>query len=224
MNCKSVVNLLSAHIDGLLAAEEQRALLLHVGRCSDCAVRLEQVARVRRALRGLPARTPPQHLTTMLRVAASRERERTLARRKPFEYVTRGFRLWAENLMRPIALPFAGGLVSAVLLFSMLIPTFALRRPITDREDIPNNLFTEPTIKASMPFGFDGDVDVEALVDDQGRMVNYTILSGPNTIEVRRAIENNLLFTEFTPATSFGTPTYGKINIRFQRSTIDIKS
>jgi hypothetical protein len=223
MSCRSVINSLSAHLDGVLSAEERRAVLIHLSQCRDCETRLEQLARVRGDLRALPPKTAPVKLVTMLRVAASRERERVLARQRAFERLMAGLRLRMDNLMRPMALPVAGGLISAVLLFSILIPSFAFQ-PISAANDVPVALITEPTIKASMPFGFDSDAEVEAIIDDQGRMVDYTITRGPATPELRRAIENNLLFTEFTPATMFGTPTFGKINILFQRRTIDIRS
>lgn len=223
MSCTSVSESLSAHLDGILSEEERQAVLIHVSRCRDCEARLEQLAHVRAALRALPVKAAPVGLVTMLRVAASRERERVLARRARFEGLMTGVRLWMDNLMRPMALPVAGGLISAVLLFSMLIPGFAFQ-PISAANDVPVALITEPTIKASMPFGFDSDAEVEAIIDDQGRMVDYTITRGPKTPELRRAIENNLLFTEFTPATMFGLPTFGKINISFQRRTIDIRS
>lgn len=223
MNCHSIISSLSAHLDGLLPERERRDVMRHVDHCPQCDNRLEQLRRVRAAVRALPLKTPPPHLTTALRVIASKERERVVARHRRFELLEDRFHLWVENLMRPLALPFAGGLISALLLFGMLIPTFAFR-PINPSKDVPVALITDPTIKFSMPFAIEGDVDVEAVVDDQGRMVDYSITSGPNNPEIRRAIENNLLFTEFTPATMFGSPTWGKIHISFQRRTIDIKS
>jgi hypothetical protein len=223
MSCHSVINSLSAHLDGFLSGEERRELLDHLNRCPRCEARLGQLARVRNAVRKLPANAPPEQLTAMLRVMASKERQRVIARQRHSGILQERFLLWVENLMRPIALPFAGGLISALLLFGMLIPTFAFR-PVAPGNDVPVALITEPTIKFSMPFGIEGDVDVAVLVDDQGRMVDYSITSGPNTPELRRAIENNLLFTEFTPATMFGSPTWGRIHISFQRRTIDIKS
>lgn len=223
MNCYSVINSLSAHLDGLLEPEERRKLLTHVSGCRACAARLEELSRVRAALRNLSVAAPPARVTTLLRILASKERERVLARRSGFA-LAEHFRLWAENLMRPLALPFAGGLISAVLLFSMLVPTFSFR-PISAAGDIPVGIMTEPTVKASMPFRFDSDVLVEALIDGQGRMVDYTITRGPaNDPDLRRSIENYLVFTEFTPATMLGSPTFGRICISFQRTTIDIKS
>jgi hypothetical protein len=224
MNCRSVINSLSAHLDGVLAAEERQALLSHLRGCQECAARLAGLSSVRSAVGSLPVRPVPPALTTKVRVIASKERERVLARQRPLEALVDRFRLWADNLMRPLALPFAGGLLSAIVLFSILIPTFAFR-PVSSQRDVPVGIMTEPMVKASMPFRFDTDVSVEALIDGQGRMVDYTITKGAvNDPEMRRSIENYLVFTEFTPATMLGSPTLGRISISFQRTTIEIKS
>jgi hypothetical protein len=183
--------------------------------------------RLRSELRRLPANRPPEHLRTALHVVASKERQRVLARQSRLEHASSRLRLCIDNLMRPLALPFAGGLVSALLLFSMLIPTFAFRRGVVGN-DVPVALFTEPSIKAQMAFdGFDYDVDcvIEVTVNEQGRMVDYSVPKGSNLApDLRRALENKLLFTEFTPATMFGQPTYGKVYLSFQRASIEIKS
>jgi hypothetical protein len=228
MNCNTVQNSLSDHLDGCLSSEERQDVVMHLNRCTQCESRLEEMKRVRLALRTLPAKTPPLALTTALRVMASRERARVVGRRTLEPLFWRA-RLWADNLMRPLALPFAGGLASAVLLFSVLLPTFAFR-PIIAGNDIPVRLFTEPAIKAQMPFSFDndaGDFVVKVIVDGQGRMADYTVVEGPslaNNPVLRRLIERKLLFTDFTPATMFGSPTSGTMYISFQREQIDIKS
>ncbi|HVX65526.1 MAG TPA: zf-HC2 domain-containing protein [Bryobacteraceae bacterium] len=228
MNCRSVQISLSAHVDGALSVEDRRLVMNHVETCRDCELRLREMARIRTALRALPQKQAPESLNTSLRVIASRERQRVLLRQRWFDATLTRFHLWVENLMRPLALPFAGGLVSAMVLFSMLLPTFTLHRGAGS--DIPVALFTEPSIKAQMAFEdaeYDGDCVVDVLVDDQGRMVDYTVPKGStlNTNpELRRAIEKKLLFTEFRPATMFGQPTYGRVLVSFQRRSIEIKS
>src|ERR1700676_1294335 len=92
-----------------------------------------------RALRSLPCRVSPAGLTTSLRVIASRERQRILGQRS-FAHRWAG---WGDslspampNFMRPMAIPFAGGVLSAVVFFSMwVVPTYPLRANST--YDIP---------------------------------------------------------------------------------------
>jgi hypothetical protein len=156
---------------------------------------------------------------------ASQERSRLLARKHPFRRFAGQFHLWVENLMRPLAIPLAGGLISAMLLFSMLMPTFAFQRNLGN--DVQVALFTEPTVKDQNPFALpDEDFVIEVLVDGQGRMIDYAVIQGPSLIknnELRRAIENKLLFMEFTPATAWGAPRFGKILVSLHRSLDTVK-
>jgi hypothetical protein len=176
------------------------------------------------ALRGLPARTPPPSLRTALRVIASRHRHRILGR-QGLGWGDRA-RLFATNLMRPLALPFAGGVFSTVVLFSMwMIPTYPVRG--TGATDVPTALSTEATVNQIGPIGSAGeDVIVDVTVNDQGRMVDYTIVSGHSELtdaSLKRSIETILLFTTFTPATALGQPVSGKMRLLLSKSHIDVK-
>src|SRR5579864_5136560 len=96
-------------------------------------------------LRGLSARIPPAGLTTSLRVIASRERQRSLRRRTLAAVIASWrdrFDLFSVHLLRPLALPFAGGVFCTVILFSMfVVPTFPVRANST--VDVPTMLTTE---------------------------------------------------------------------------------
>jgi hypothetical protein len=172
-------------------------------------------------LRGLRPRVPPAGLTTSLRVLASRE----VRRRTGAEWRDR-LHMFAHNLMRPLALPFAGGVCSTIVLFSMwLTPTYPVHAQ--GSFDVPTVLSTEATVKGTgVVGGNDAEVVVEVIINGEGRMVDYTIVSGRSTFNnetSRRNLENFLLFTEFTPATSFGQPMSGRMRLSLQPSHIDVK-
>jgi hypothetical protein len=180
------------------------------------------------ALRSLPAPVAPPGLTTALRVLASKER----ARRKLtfFERCAEAFermRFAADTMMRPVALPFAGGLFSAVALFSMwVVPTYPLRADHTP--DIPTMLTTQAAIKGMVPIGVasGGEAVVDVTIDDQGRMLDYKVVAGAAILAnptLRRRLENTLLFTEFIPATAFGKPTISRVRVSLGLSHIDVK-
>jgi hypothetical protein len=186
---------------------------------------------IRRALKNLPSRIPtPKGLTTSLRVLASKERQRSLLRQsfrtRCYAWADR-LRLAADNAMRPLALPFAGGVFSAIALFSMcVVPTYPLH--VVGSVDVPTILTTEATVKGAAPLGISGGASlvVDVTVDDQGRMVDYSIVSGAGYLQdatLRRRLENMLMFTEFVPATSFGRPTSGRIRIPLFAVQTDVR-
>jgi hypothetical protein len=163
------------------------------------------------ALASLPVRAAPPGLTTSLRVIASRERQRLAGRRTFGGMFARWYdrvSLSVTNVMRPLALPFAGGVFTAVALFSMLLlPTY----PVHLEADVPTMLNV-------------GAVLVD--VDDHGHMMDYTVMSGTEALQdpvLHGQLENLLHFTKFVPATSSGHPRAGKVRIPVFVSSIVVK-
>ena len=222
MSCQSVQGLIPSHFDRKLAEAEQKSLREHLAACRKCAARMESEQQMRAALRSLGKVPVPARLTMQLRVMASREQIRQLSRRS----LTARIRYWADttyllldNLMRPLALPFAGGLVSALVLFSMLVPTLAFRHNF--RNDVPTAIYTDPSLEEMKPVDFAGDETVvELTIDERGRVTDYSVSHGQMTPEVQNDL---ILFSRFAPATLFGRPTWGKVMVYFRRSHIIVK-
>jgi hypothetical protein len=127
--------------------------------------------------------------------------------------------------MRPYAVPFAGGLASALILFAMIGPTLQVRRQVTD--DVPAPISTEASLESSFSFNIsEADVVVDVQIDEQGRVTGYTIPRGQSWASnpaMLRNLENTLLMTKFTPATFFGMPATGKTRITLRRSRLDVQ-
>jgi hypothetical protein len=108
---------------------------------------------------------------------------------------------------------------SAIVLFSMwVVPTYPLRAKMM--VDTPTSLTTSvdvvDVVKSSAGLGLSGSVLVDVDVDDQGRFVDYQVVSGASEVSdptTRRRMENLLWFTKFAPATSFGMPMAGKARV-----------
>ena len=191
--------------------------------CGPCTSEVERYQRVREALRTLPQMAVPSALTMRLRVAASKVRTASARRDR--------FQLTWKNLMRPLALPLAGGFCSAVVLFSALVPTFtstyAMDKTPSSLWDVPTMLATQPMVKCTAPVAFgETEAVVDLTIDEQGRIANYTIVStgpGHGTEQGRRNIENKLLFIGFWPATAFGKPVAGKVRVSFGSSHIEVR-
>jgi hypothetical protein len=184
---------------------------------------------VSRVLSSLPVKAPASGLRTSLLVLASRERQRRETYRN-FSSIVRHWRdraeLWYDDVARSLALPLAGGLCSTIVLFSMfVVPAFPLLTH--DTFDVPTSLTTQVAIKGMAPFSAgDTDVVVDVSVDSQGRMIDYAIVAGASVLansENRRRLENALIFSSFTPATSFGQPMPSKLRLWFRSSRIDVR-
>ena len=170
-------------------------------------------------LRQLPPPMPPAGLNTTLRVIASRERQRRIEGCGVGQVCASWLRrtmLSLQDVLRPLALPATGGVFSAVVLFSMwVVPTYPLRAK--NMADIPTNLATSvDVLDGSTGVGLTDSVTLDVEVDDQGRFVDYQVVSGASALKdptTRRRMENLLWFTKFSPATSFGMPMAGKARV-----------
>jgi hypothetical protein len=180
-------------------------------------------------LRKLSTKVPSAELRTSLRVMASRERQRRLERRSFAAMWTsweERAHLFFDNVVRTVALPVAGGVCSTLVLFSMfVVPAY----PLLTRgdADVPTILKTPVAVKNMAPFSVgDTDVVVDVVVDEQGRMTDYAIVAGASVLanaQTRRRLENALVFSNFTPATSFGQPMMSKMRLWFHSSRIDVR-
>jgi hypothetical protein len=229
MSCEIVQELISTFVDGRMPGAERENLLTHTGACRECGAHLEWLQAQRATMRRM-AQTPiPADLATRLSVMASHERERQLARislsgrmRRLAAKVDLAF----ENLMRPVALPVTGGLVSALLLFGLMMPSLSFSHP-----NVGNDFSTAPQGSlVANPWNQGADDDaadfplfaaptepnsdyvniVNLTIDESGRVADWSVVRGQITDEMKTII----LLGRFEPATMFGVRTSGTIQVR----------
>src|SRR5579872_1892088 len=174
MSCRNIQNSLSAFLDRALSGGEWESVAQHLARCRECTVRSRELEELRNRMRALPQKAVPARLASQLQVIASHER----ARRSIGLWDTwlQSARLVVNNLMRPIAIPFAGGVSAALVLFSMLTPSLTIRASDA-RTDVPayHWLYTQGTMIDTPPFSFAGDsVEVLLTIDENGQITDYS--------------------------------------------------
>ena len=230
MDCYRTRRLLAAYCDAGLSPGEREDIQSHLARCRTCAAVSRQYVSGRVALRALPVMAPPRHLLTSLRVLASHERARRLAGERMPDFLAQWLlraKLWARLMMQPLAVPVAGGLVSAVILFALVIPNLFARHVIFTATDVPTTLSTGAAFVSLGPYGIGGEeVTVDMTLDSQGRFLDYSIPGGQTWVQnpgSRRSVENALLFLRFAPGTTFGQPASSKIRLTLRRSHIDVR-
>jgi hypothetical protein len=229
MSCENVQELISSLLDGQAPAGERENVLAHVGGCRQCGAYLESLETQRMLLRNLAQTVVPPALAAKLRVQASHERERQLAR---VSVATR-VRRWAwrvelafDNLMRPVALPITGGMISALLIFGLLMPTLSFSHQTGGHEFFTypsGSIVTNPWDQgvngdATDPPRFESpdqpDADyvniVNLTIDEDGKVADWSVVRGQLTEEMKSII----LLGRFEPATSFGIRTSGTIQVR----------
>ncbi len=230
MSCDNVQERISSFVAGRLPDAERENVLAHISSCRDCNAYLESVDSVRRAISELKRPPVPAALSARLRVLASHEHARQVAR------ISWSARLsdWSDrlalafnNAMRPLAFPFAGGIASALILFGLVIPTMTFEHALADqvfftapegdvvgltptggRYDLPESE-NPPWLERADAAVPDAANVVDLTIDQTGRVSDWTIVRGELTPDLTSII----LLGKFSPATNtlLGVPTTGRV-------------
>ena len=229
MSCENVQEVISLFVDGRMPEAERENVLAHTGVCRDCAAHLAAVETNRATMRRMAQATVPADLATRLSVLASHERQRQLARVSiavRLRRIVAKIDLAFDNLMRPVALPVTGGLLTTLLAFGLIMPSLSFSHPVGgyDFSTAPQgSLVANPwdvgVDDDAKDFPVFGSPDqpksdyvniVNMTIDQSGRVADWLIVRGQLTDEMKTII----MFSRFEPATTFGVRTSGTIQVR----------
>jgi hypothetical protein len=221
-NCKSVRGTLWDFAAGALGESDHLMVATHLGECRDCDLHRAEVWSLRTGLKSLPEKSVSPLLRTRLRVIASRERSRQALRRslaaRMAELRSRA-KLVFDNLLRPIAVPAAGGMLASFLCFAAIVDT--LHYHPEWQNDIPVGLYTQVAIDDVSPFSVGGkDVMVQLTIDQNGEVSGFELPQGAASPEEMREIGNLVLYSSFSPATAFGQRVTGKILVNISHINV----
>jgi Putative zinc-finger len=202
MKCQKVRTRLAGYLDDALAGapapEERREIGKHLESCEHCREELQHYRKLSVLLSRMPRAVPPADLADRAEILL-------------------------DNVFRPLTVPATGGLFSAFIIFvfvlHMILPGITVQ---ADPNDIPTGLLRPAELislysypDAAVPEVQHPDVDlqrdllVDVTVDAQGQMVDYDIITGPDTPQLRHQLDQVLIFSRFRPMMSFGRPTAG---------------
>src|SRR5579864_7543837 len=217
MNCSVAKGLMSSYLDGCVTRKQMAELDEHLRACIECARRFAAVERTQSLVNSLGRKSAPPDLALKLKVVLSQEIAN--GRRSRWEML---LVRW-ENAFNAIMVPATAGLVTAMIIFGVLISFLYYPAQVRASNDVPTVLYT-PAQLQSTPFDMTMGVTsadplvVEAYVGPDGRVQDYRILSAPEDAEaILPQLKNMLIFTTFQPATAFGQPTSGRVILTFSK-------
>jgi Putative zinc-finger len=218
MNCREAQRCLPGYLDDAVRARDRAHLREHLNSCVDCRRELEQYRLLSTHLARIERVPPPANLALRIRVTASQN---------PSVWTAVG-RLWgrallvSQNMLRPLAVPATGGVLTAVGVFVLVVQSMLVGMPLRGvaADDSPLDLVQPAQLESLAPFPLPGIGEtngqansgallLEATLNAQGEVVFYKILSGPNDAALRRQIDQVLLFSRFRPQLGFGRPMGG---------------
>ena len=181
MTCFSAKRQSTVYVDGRLRDGERSRIAAHLSKCDRCACHFEQIASLRSAARELPEAIPPAHLTSVLRVIASRERqlvEQSQGSRLRAFWSRWKFRI--DDMIRPLTIPATGGLLSSFILFGALAFTIGTATRSVSYE-VPL-LYAENSGANLVPLQFGSDAVVLTITtDSNGHIRDYAVRDGSDS-------------------------------------------
>lgn len=215
MTCREVGRHLPGYLDGAMPAQRHAIVRAHLSDCAACRADLEAYSRLSRVLAEAIPVAPPSDLATRIRVQASRAQHDPASQR----LWGRAF-VFFDNILRPLAVPATGGLLTAAFAFVFLVQSLIVGIPMGNiPNDMPTELVQPAQLESLAPFpapviipasgSGSGVLTVEATLNAQGNVAGYTILAGPTDATIRHEIDEILIFSRFQPELTFGRPTAG---------------
>jgi hypothetical protein len=217
MNCQQARRHLPGYLDGGIASQHHFHVRGHLETCADCREELESFRLLAISLANVQRVDVPADLAWRIRVQASQAMTFIGRMRHAWSRVQLSF----ENIFRPLAVPMTGGIVTALVVFALVVQNVLVGVPVGFiPNDLPLNLVQPAQLESLAPFGLPGIVATEGQADSgrlvleatlnaHGDVVSYKILSGPSDAIVQRQLDQILLFSRFRPRLNFGRPTDG---------------
>jgi hypothetical protein len=221
MKCAEAKSMFSPYLDGAVTGTQMHSLSRHLDQCSDCNREYALLRHSQELLATVKRQKVPADLPLKLRLAISREVAEARHSR------LQGFLLRLDNALRAFMVPATAGLMAAIIIFAFVIGVTMPELQASNTNDVPLMLYTGPELEESsfattVSAVNDDSLVIEALVDANGRVQDYRILSDPqNSQKLLPEVKRMLIFTTFRPAMSMGRPTasravlsFAKINVR----------
>jgi hypothetical protein len=206
----------SEYPDGALTGAAMHDIAAHLEGCPGCAAEFGQWRAAQSLISSIGPAKAPANLGLRLRVALSQQSANTVE-----DKFARGWVRWQN--FRPLVWQITAGFASTVALTgaaALLISMVAVPEPAWANDE-PLGKATNPRFLYTSlePAGAVGDgetpVIVQAFVNGEGRVYDYTIVSGNVDQKTRGQVEDTLLFSVFAPAQVFGQPVPGTIMLSF---------
>lgn len=216
-NCAGIQSSFSAYLDGAVSGHQMQEIARHLESCGDCKREFEGLRAMQQSLAILGPAKAPADLGMKLRLAISHERAAMKSSWKD------KFSIKWENTVRPLLVQASAGFAGSVVLLggiTLLLGMVAAPEPVMANDEplgaitVPHYLYSavNPLVITN---SHDAPIIVEAYVNEQGRVYDYNIVSGPVDAAVKNQVIDQLVMSVFQPASVFGSPVRGRVVLTF---------
>ncbi len=215
--CDAMQESFSAYLDGAVSGHQMQAIASHLEVCASCHHEFSALRAVQQSLSSLGTIKAPPDLAMKLRLTISHERAYSKAR-----WIDTFTVKW-DNILRPMLVQVSAGFAGAVVFLGgvmFLLGMVAAPEPVMANDEplgamtMPHYLYSAARPRPILS-AHDKTIIVEAYINDQGRVYDYNIVSGPVESTVQTQIVDQLLLSVFEPSRVFGAPVRGRVILTF---------
>ena len=209
-SCLEIRRQFSEYVDEDCSDDARHSIRYHLRTCAGCELELDRYQLLRSDLRSLPRPRMSVAARLQLEVALSQARH-------PYTLANLGVRL--ENVLRPLLLPASGAVLAGVLCLGLTLDWLII--PPAARPEA--SLATPAAVEALEPVDFNTGKDGLCLithVNADGRVVDYEVVSGNASPELKSHLDQLMYFSVFRPATRLGKPIDGQVILSLRRITV----
>jgi hypothetical protein len=223
MTCGRVIRFLPGYLDGALpeasGSQLHAEIESHLEVCASCRGELERYWRLQRMMSVASRPAPPPELRTRIRLTIANERAVGGIKGR-LRHAKDRLEVVLKNIFEPLALPAAGGVIVALLVFAVVYQVLGVGMPVSAATpDSPTNLLQPARLEVLAGFQMtnleemirtgEHPLLVEAMVNADGQAVSYRVISGQVNEMVQHELDQVLFLSRFRPQMSFGRPTSG---------------
>ncbi|MEO6910352.1 MAG: anti-sigma factor [Edaphobacter sp.] len=215
--CANIQSLFSAYLDGAVAGWQMQEIARHLESCNHCRDEFEGLRAMQQSLARLGPAKAPSDLGMKLRLAVSHERAAMTSHWRDT------LSLKWENTLRPVLVQASAGFAGSVVLLGgiiLLLGMVAVPEPVMANDEplgaitVPHYLYSAVNPRA-IESTHDAPIVVEAYINEQGRVYDYNVVSGPMDSAVQSQVIDQLVMSVFQPASVFGAPVRGRVVLTF---------
>lgn len=209
-SCGQIRERFSEYVEGVCSRQAVLSIRYHLRHCGACAAEFERYELMRGDLHALP-RPKPSPLTNLrLNVALSQAQNSS---------VLGSMRVRFENVLRPLLLPATGAVLAGLICFGVTLECLIVPPARVDASTISTPARIQTLASFDFNTGTDGVV-LDTHVNADGQVVDYRVLSGTPSPDLKPQLDRLMYFSVFRPATRLGRPTDSELVLSLRRITV----
>jgi Putative zinc-finger len=208
-SCVQIRQQFSEFVDGESSAATRQSIRYHLSHCGACRLELERYKLLMGDVGLLPRRRLSALAELRFNVAMSRVR---------YSNALGSLKVRLQNAVRPLVLPATGGVLAGLMCLVLTLDWLIVPPAQANASTV-----TPARLESLAPLDFNTGREGLVLVthvNADGRVVDYTIVSGKPSPELKSELDRLMYFSVFQPATMLGEPTDAQVVLSLRRITV----